>query len=623
MGHMRTLRLVWLCILLAMAGPAVHGAAAPEIPADAPVAEKIEASVDAAVEASVEASIDASTQEDVEETLLDSLVGTSAGLDAQPEVDAPEVAAPVLDEAQRAELLLQESLITLQSLIVLRDRLQSDIHATTKEMGDAVTDVGRADLLLRIESLKADLDSTEANISEIATGADLGSLGPAEEQTFNFQQELFSLLEPLMKELKGLTSHVRAKAAQRDKIAYFSERLPVAEEAISNLDRLLENTTEPQLRESLTAMQGEWTDQLAFFTAQLQTAEFQLAKLENSEVSLTEASQSYFKTFVRTRGLYLGEAVLVVLGVLLLGRFIYRLLERFMPGYRAELRSFRTRLFDLLFRIGIIIAAILGPMVVFYLAEDWLLFSVGLLLLLGIALALRTAIPRFWHQIQLFLNIGSVREGERLDVDGLPWLVKKINFFTELENPTAGLELRMKIDELVDLRSRPYTGAEPWFPCHKGDWVMFPDTKRGKVVGISPELTQVIERGGAHRTFTTADFLAQSPTNLSTNFRIKETLGISYDNLKISTTKVLSELEAYLQSRLEAEGYADALLNLRIEFEQANDSSLDVVVIADFSGQLADIYNRLRRMIRRLCVDASIEHGWEIPFPQVTVHRAD
>jgi len=59
-----------------------------------------------------------------------------------------------------------------------------------------------------------------------------------------------------------------------------------------------------------------------------------------------------------------------------------------------------------------------------------------------------------------------------------------------------------------------------------------------------------------------------------------------------------------------------------VEFALANNSSLDLAVIADFSGQLGDLHNRLRRAIQRWSVDACTEYGWEIPFPQMTLHGA-
>ena len=75
--------------------------------------------------------------------------------------------------------------------------------------------------------------------------------------------------------------------------------------------------------------------------------------------------------------------------------------------------------------------------------------------------------------------------------------------------------------------------------------------------------------------------------------------------------------------RIQEEGYADDLLNLRVEFEYANTSSLDLVVIADFKGRMGDLYNRLRRAIQRWCVDACTDNNWEIPFTQITLHSVN
>jgi small-conductance mechanosensitive channel len=157
----------------------------------------------------------------------------------------------------------------------------------------------------------------------------------------------------------------------------------------------------------------------------------------------------------------------------------------------------------------------------------------------------------------------------------------------------------------------------------RGDWVLLSDGMRGKVTGISQEMVELIERGGAHRTYPTAGFLGLSPRNLTTNFRVKETIGITYSLQKESVTTIPDILKAHVEKRIDDEGYADKLLNLRVEFECANTSSLDIVVIADFDGSVADLYNRLRRAIQRWCVEACTENGWEIPFTQLTLHQAE
>ncbi len=202
----------------------------------------------------------------------------------------------------------------------------------------------------------------------------------------------------------------------------------------------------------------------------------------------------------------------------------------------------------------------------------------------------------------------------------IPWKVKHINMYSILTNPIAGLTHRVDINELIDLRSRPIEGDEPWFPCKKGDWVILKDGVRGKVIGISLEMIQLVQRGGSQVTYTLSDFLAQSPKNLSKNFRLKERIGISYAYQKESTNSIVVLLEETLNKRLIEDGYKDDLLNLRVEFESAGDSSLNIVVIADFKGQVADLYSRLRRAIQRWCVDTCTENNWEIPFPQRTVH---
>ena len=513
-----------------------------------------------------------------------------------------------------------DTLTTLLNFTKVRDELLADIQKLNKKLDATKSDSEKNTLKLEIDKLQGDLRTTMRNINNIAAQADLSLLETEQEKEFNLQEEFFALLKPALEEIKDMTSHVRKKSKLREKITYYEERMPVIEEALANIRDLKEKNTDTSLAAILEITEKSWHTKHSFMQSELQATKLQLGELEAEETSISEASQSYIKSFFQKRGLYISQALLTVIVILFLSRISYNLMQRYLPGFRKKHRTFQTRLLELLHRIFTFLLVIIGPMVVFYLAEDWVLFSLGILLLIGIALALRHTLPLYWHQGQLFLNIGSVREGERILMDGLPWEVERINFFCVLSNPVANLSQRVPIGDMVEMKSRPVKDNEPWFPCQREDWVILSDGVRGKVIGISLEMVQLVERGGTLKTYQTSDFLALSPQNLSTNFRIKEFFGMTYSLQEIITTRVPQILELYIKKRIEEEGYAEKLLNLRVEFAKANSSSLDIAIIADFKGELGDLYNRLRRAIQRWCVDACSENNWEIPFPQLTIH---
>lgn len=516
--------------------------------------------------------------------------------------------------------LTGETLSTLLSFVELQDQLKRDLKTLRKDLRKAASDSEKADIKKQQKKVEDKLKGTTNNIENIAANTDLSVLRASQPEPFNLKKEIFSLLEPALKEMKHATSDVRQKSELREQIAYYEQREPVAKEALENIALLNRANKNPKIRKVLIKMNKNWGKQLVFIQSELQAKRLQLAKIEEQRISFTEQSESYFRDFFQRRGWTLIQALLAVIAVLIISRFIHKLITRTIKGYRAQHRSVPLRVTDLLHRFITYLFIILGPLIVFYLEEDWVLFSLGILLLISIAWTLRNIIPRYWGQFELFLNVGPVREGERLILNGIPWRVKNINMYSILENPVAGLSQRVDINELVDLRSRPVEQGEPWFPCKRGDWVHLSDGIRGKVTGISMEFIQLIQRGGAVITYQLSDFLALSPKNISKSFRIKETIGISYTHQKQSTNEIVETLKAALNKRAIEEGYKDDFHNINVEFELAADSSLNLVVIADFKGSVADIYMRLRRSIQRWCVDACTENGWDIPFPQLSIH---
>ncbi|RLC20267.1 MAG: hypothetical protein DRH93_14005 [Deltaproteobacteria bacterium] len=129
-----------------------------------------------------------------------------------------------------------------------------------------------------------------------------------------------------------------------------------------------------------------------------------------------------------------------------------------------------------------------------------------------------------------------------------------------------------------------------------------------------------MEQGGKRTTYRTQDFLELSPINLSRNFRLRIPFGITYNLQSQSTTSIPDILKSYIEKKLEESDYGKKCFNLSVEFMQAGDSSLDLMILADFKGELAEIYSRVERTIQQWCVEACTENGWEIPFTQLTFH---
>ncbi len=97
----------------------------------------------------------------------------------------------------------------------------------------------------------------------------------------------------------------------------------------------------------------------------------------------------------------------------------------------------------------------------------------------------------------------------------------------------------------------------------------------------------------------------------------------SFEEEEAEELSTMDILKAHIEKRAAEEGYGDYLNNLRVELEKANTSSLDIVAIADFDGEVADLYGRLGRALQRWSVEACTINNWEIPFTQLTLHHPE
>ena len=515
----------------------------------------------------------------------------------------------------------QNTLEILKSIVRSKTTLKLRMDEKKQAMDKASSEIEKQYLTQELAALDKQMADAVTDFEMTATGVEIGLFVVKKKERFDWKDELLSLAEPGIMEIKRLTVKARHKSKLNDELANYQELLPVAINARIRIESLISQTTDKALASALKGILPEYKGLESQVKNKVDLVQLKLDEIERQEASVIDSTQDSVKRFFKTRGLYLFLAILACIGMVLLIKYLYQALIRFVPGYKLEYRPFHIRVLELVYRGMTLVLTVLAVIAIFYFVEDWVLLSLTIIFIMGVLWAAKYTLPMYLDTSKLMLNVGAVREGERMMYLGVPWRVKHINFYTLLENPDLDITLRIPITELIGKTSRRCDTHESWFPCRKHDWVILSDGTRGGVTHLSHEMVELVLRGGAKKTYQTADFLAMTPLNLSVNFRLKVAFGIGYGHQKDATTTIPELLSALIQNNIEKEGYAEDLLNLRVEFAEAGASSLDLVVIADFKGSQAPVYNRLKRSIQRWCVEAASQYNWDIPFPQITVHR--
>jgi len=489
----------------------------------------------------------------------------AAGATNAPEQTAPppEKPAPrnVIESTLTKKLIQQEeeqrssdTLEMLASLIELKKNTRQQMAAIAQKQKASASGSEKQLLQEEVNKLDKQLADIAADFERIATGVTPQVFDDKEKVSFNWQNELTVLLEPSIKELKQLTARARQKSALKDTINNYNQQLATTHGAVTHLNKLISESEDAGIRNHLGELLPAWQNVEKRLDSKLDLAKRELAKLEDNDVSLLQSSSDSMREFFRDRGWYLLISLLVFAVILLAFRLFTRLLFSIIPGARKEQRPFHVRILDIFLKIFSVVAAAAGLIFALYTAEDWLLLSLAIVLLLGLIWAIRQTLPKMWKQVLMMLNMGSIREGERVMYNGVPWRVEALNVSCKLHNPALDMYLRIPIENMIGAVSRPYHRDEPWFPCKRGDWVAIDGKPFAKVVSLSHEQVEVVESGGCRTVYQTSAFLGKSPANLSRNFNLRVVFGISYNLQADITTTVLETLKTFLQKKMEEHG---------------------------------------------------------------------
>ena len=366
---------------------------------------------------------------------------------------------PAAPAAQAPELTRTErSFATLLALQRSREAKEEALRVARESFAKAQDDDQRMRALEEIRALDQELERILLDYESVATGIDVEAFELGTTEDFDLRGELQKLVRPIVEELKDATEAPRQIERLRGQVDYFTERERTALDALKSVDALLAeiDADDPRaMRSGLEETRQAWVTRVEDIRAQKAVAHFQLDQRLEQRTSIIDSTQSTLANFFRTRGLNLllaiGTFVVVLFGMRGLSKLIGRLLTRRHGGEE----HFYARLIRVLYYLLASLLAIVGSLLVLYATSDWVLLGLALMFLVGVAWASKTALPVFLEQIRLLLNFGTVRERERIVLDGIPYRVARLSFYTLVSNAElAGGVRRLPIRDLIALRSR-------------------------------------------------------------------------------------------------------------------------------------------------------------------------
>lgn len=530
-----------------------------------------------------------------------------------PENEATARTVPESPGSVRSELV---SLSALQESLRARERQQEELHTRLQAAGD---DLQRAAIRRELEDTIDRVNELRRQFRRIALSTDVGVFETQEEQDFDWQREAIKFIRPILAMLENLTAETREIAELQDRLDLQTRKRDTARRAADNLDRLLAGDMAEDLRQRLTTEREVWKGHLRDAENQITADQNSLDQIMAEREDPVGRARGAASNFIRTTGRNLTYGILAFLAVYLGMRGLYKAI-RFLKPARKKGRSFSTRLFTLIWTLLGVVFGIGAMLTVFNVTGDLFLLSLTIVFLVGTAWAAMKTLPQFVEQFRLMLNMGAVKEDQRLVLDGIPWKVESISFATQLVNPLLdGGNMTLPTRMIVGMYSRPPGNHEAWFPSRRKDWVLLSDGTHGRVGGQNPSAVQVVEHGGGQKVIPTREYFNLSPLVLSNGFRREVVFGLDYSLREKAVTEIPAKMRDHLQSLL-GDKLGEGLQQVTVDLSEAADSSLDFTVIVDCGPGVGQHWIMIPRWVHTALVDLATREHWPIPFPQLTVH---
>jgi len=511
----------------------------------------------------------------------------------------------------------------IEQLRYIQSALDAKI-SERRELGDQIAianEQDRADLRHDANELTADVKQLRTTLEAIATGG--VDRKPFETAAKNkkkdWREDVSLIAQPVLDSLKELTEKPRRIKELNELIEVKNTEIDISRTALDNLTTMAAADDSKILHESLSNLSNKWQKRLDDGEATIALANIQLKGLAGDK-TLSESIYSALVDFAKGRGLTIMMAIAAAWLVWFCVRLLLKVYQHTLLDKRQKDSRTRYRVAKYCVQAMTFSLILIAVFIVFYERHDVLLLGLLILLIVGFVLNAKQLLPRYTKEARLLLNLGAVREGERVIYKDLPYKVESINLYTVFKNPELNGALRVPLAEIAHITSRPVSN-DSWFPTSIGDVIFLESESLLEVRSQNPDTVELIKRGGELLSIPTARFYAMSMTNLSRlgTFGVTSSFGVDYNHQHISASEIPESLKKAVIAGIQASNLADSLCEVRVELAEAANSSINYWIFVTMQSRAAFSYFRVQRIVQSACIETCGRRGWTIPFPHISL----
>ncbi len=542
-------------------------------------------------------------------------------------------ATPTFAKQSTPETIAQEELQALQNLVQSLLSLSTALVERQKHLKDLNSELGKAKEEAKKAALETEIQALTEEVLQIQTAIDLIVLGLQSQQfskdggeaaQVDLKKEIARVFEPIVFSLERATEPARRMEELRKLSEQAQSRTKIARETLKHLEIFdVPDVDYPKpVRDRLDDYKEVWETRLKEAEGLASALDEQLQSAQRLNSSSVSQFTHDFASFIRNRGASILYAFGMAAGFIMICQLLRIVLAKFYRKNHNGVLSAPLRMVSMALSFIGIFGGFVIAVSIFNLRQDWLLLAMSLLFAVGVGWTFIRSLPSFLQQSRILLNLGAIREGERTVINGIPYKIERLGVYSKLVNPDLkGGELIYPIHELIGMHSRPVTAGEIWFPTKVGDWVL----REGsffEVINQTPEHVVIRKGSGAEDFIPVSEFLATEFELISNGYAVVYNFGLGYQHLSDAREIIPKIVDDAVQARIKMEMGDKALVKVLTRFVALGDSALDFNVLAVIAPGFGADYGVLQKHLNRAVVDACLEHNWEIPFPQVVVHKA-